>query len=114
MQFVNQLIDFLRDGIAAIFRFVELIWTWSIEQIGQIPWSNLSNLSILKQIFLFIVAAGVIYLLYKAARELFDAGQNALAAFATLLGAIVKTLAPILFAGLAAAAGAWIVNNLNF
>jgi hypothetical protein len=114
MQFFDQLIRFLRDGIAAIFRFVELIWTWSIEQIQRIPWSNLGEISILKQIFLFIVAAGVIYLLYKAARELFAAGQNALAAFATLLSAIVKTLAPILFAGLAAAGGAWVVNNLNF
>ena len=69
---------FLRDGIAAIFQFVEIIWTWSIEQIRAIPWSNLSDLPILKQVLLVIVAGAVIYLLYKAARELFEAGQNAL------------------------------------
>jgi len=114
MQFVDQLIDFLRDGIAAIFRFVELIWTWSIEQIRAIPWNNLGEIPVLKQVLLVIVAGAVIYLLYKAARELFEAGQNALAAFATLLGAIVRTLAPILFAGLIAAGGAWVINNLNF
>lgn len=114
MQFIDQLIAFLRDGIAAIFRFVELIWTWSIEQIRDIPWENLGDLPILKQVLLVIVAGAVIYLLYRAARELFDAAQNALAAFATLLGAIVRTLAPILFAGLTAAAGAWIINNINF
>ena len=114
MQFIDQLISFLRDGIAAIFQFVEIIWTWSIEQIRAIPWSDLSDLPILKQVLLVIVAGAVIYLLYKAARELFEAGQNALAAFATLLGAIVRTLAPVLFAGLTAAAGAWIVNNINF
>ncbi len=114
MAFVDQLIRFLREGIAAIFRFVELIWTWSIEQIRAIPWSNLADLPILKQVLLVVVAGAVIYLLYKAARELFEAGQNALSAFATLLGAIVRTLAPILIAGLTAAGGAWIINNVNF
>jgi len=114
MEFVDQLIAFLRDGIAAIFRFVELIWTWSIEQIRAIPWSNLGELPILKQLLLVVVAGVVLYLAYKAARELFDAGQNALAAFATLLGAIVRTLAPVLIAGLTAAGGAWIINNINF
>ena len=30
MQFLNQLIQFLQQGIAAIFKFIQLIWTWSI------------------------------------------------------------------------------------
>jgi len=114
MEFVDQLIAFLREGIAAIFRFVEIIWTWSIEQIRDIPWSNLAELPILKQVLLVIIAGVVIYLLYKAGRELFEAGQNALTAFATLLGAIVRTLAPVLIAGLTAAAGAWVINNVSF
>lgn len=114
MEFVDQLLAFLRDGIAAIFQFVEIIWTWSIEQIRAVPWSNLSELPILKQVLLVILAGVVIYLVYRAARELFDAGQNALAAFATLLTAIVRTLAPVLIAGLSAAAGAWIINNVSF
>ena len=114
MEFVDQLIAFLRDGIAAIFRFVEIVWTWSIAQIRAVPWGSLGDLHILEQILLVLVAGVVIYLLYRAARELFDAAQNALAAFATLLGAIVRTLAPVLVAGLTAAAGAWIINNVSF
>ena len=114
MDFVDQLLAFLREGIAAIFQFVEIIWTSSIEQIRAVPWGNLGQLPILKQVLLVILAGVVIYLVYRAARELFDAGQNALAAFATLLTAIVRTLAPVLIAGLSAAAGAWIINNVSF
>jgi hypothetical protein len=43
-----------------------------------------------------------------------EAGEKALSAFATLLTVFVKTLPPILLAGFAAAAGAWVVNNVNF
>jgi hypothetical protein len=51
---------------------------------------------------------------YKAIRELLEAGQKALAAVATLLSVLIKTLPPAILAGLAAAAGAWAVNNVNF
>ena len=42
-QFFNQLLQFLQQGIAAIFKFVQLIWTWSVSQIGaltQVPWQS--------------------------------------------------------------------------
>ena len=42
-QIFNQLLQFLQQGIAAIFRFVQLIWTWSSDQIIKVfnaPWSN--------------------------------------------------------------------------
>ena len=32
-QFFNQLLQFLQQEIAAIFKFVQLIWTWSVGQI---------------------------------------------------------------------------------
>jgi hypothetical protein len=56
----------------------------------------------------------VIYFLYRAIRELLEAGEKALSAFATLLAVLIKTLPPAVLAGLAAAAGAWVVNNVTF
>jgi hypothetical protein len=44
-QFFNQLLQFLQQGIAAIFKFVQLIWTWSVGHISaltQVPWQSSS------------------------------------------------------------------------
>jgi hypothetical protein len=114
MQFLDQLLAFLRQGLAAIFRFVELIWRWSVDQIFSVPWNALADLELWKQLLLVVTAGVVIYFLYKAIKELLEAGEKALSAFATLLTVFVKTLPPILLAGFAAAAGAWVVNNVNF
>ena len=54
-QFFDQLLRFLQQGIAAIFRFVELIWGWSVAQISslmRVPWSDWP---LWKQIFLAAV-----------------------------------------------------------
>jgi hypothetical protein len=114
MQFINQLLQFLQQGIAAIFRFIRMIWEWSLAQMRAVPWENLGALPFWKIVLLVLVAAVIIYLAYKAVRELLEAGQKALAAFATLLSVFVQTLVPILLAGIAAAVGAYIVNNVNF
>jgi hypothetical protein len=113
-QVFNQLLQFLQQGIAAIFRFVQLIWTWTVSQITsltQVPWQNWP---LWKQILLVLVLAGVIWALYKAAKQLWEAGERILGAFAALLGVLVKTLPNVIVAGLIALGGLWILNNLDF
>jgi hypothetical protein len=112
-QIFNQLVQFIQQGIAAIFRFVQLIWSWSVDQISRVFDSPWQNWPFWKQILLVMVAAGVIWALYKAAKELWDAGERTLGAFATLLGALVKTLPRVMLAGLIALGGVWLVNNLD-
>jgi hypothetical protein len=112
-QLFNQLVQFVQQGIAAIFRFVQLIWTWSVGQISKVfeaPWQNWP---LWKQILLVLVAGAVIWALYKAAKELWEAGERTLGAFATLLGVLVKTLPRVLVAGVIALGGVWLVNNLD-
>jgi hypothetical protein len=112
-QFFDQLLRFLQQGIAAIFRFVELIWGWSVAQISslmRVPWSDWP---LWKQIFLAFVIVGVVYALYKVAVELWEAGERILAAFATLLGVLVRTLPSVMIAGLVALAGLWVLNNVD-
>jgi hypothetical protein len=113
MQFLNQLLQLLQQGIAAIFRFIGSIWQWTIAQITAVPWNRLNELSIIKVVLLIAVGAAVIYLLYRAIKELLEAGEKLLSAFASVLSVFVKTLPYILIAGIIAAVGAWIINNVN-
>jgi hypothetical protein len=112
-QFFDQLLQFLQQGIAAIFRFVQLVWNWSIAEITKVTQAPWESWPLWKQILLVLIAAGVIWALFRAARELWEAGERVLAAFATLLGALVRTLPSVLIAGLIALGGLWLLNNLN-
>jgi hypothetical protein len=109
----NQLLQFLQLGISAIFHFVQMIWTWSVGQISTllaVPWQQWP---LWKQILLVLVLVGVIWALYKAAIELFAAGERILLAFARLLIVLVRTLPSIVFAGLIALGGVWLINHLD-
>jgi hypothetical protein len=112
-QVFEQFLKFLHDGIAAIFRFVELIWTWSVDQIAKlasVPWQQWP---FWKQLLLVIVLAAVVWALYRVGRELFFAGAAILAAFAELLGVVVRTLPHVMLAGIIALGGVWVINHLD-
>jgi hypothetical protein len=112
-QVFDQFLKFLHDGIAAIFRFVELIWTWSVDQIAKlasVPWQQWP---FWKHLLLVIVLAAVVWALYRVGRELFYAGAAILAAFAELLGVLVRTLPHVMLAGIIALGGVWLINHLD-
>jgi hypothetical protein len=109
----NQLLQFLQQGIAAIFHFVQMIWTWSVGQISTllaVPWQQWP---LWKEILLVFVLIAVIWALYRAAIELFAAGERILIAFAHLLSVLVRTLPSVVFAGLIALGGVWLMNHLD-
>lgn len=109
----NQLLQFLQQGIAAIFHFVQMIWTWSVGQISAllaVPWQQWP---LWKDILLALVLVAVIWALYRAAIELFAAGERILIAFAHLLSVLIRTLPSIVFAGLIALGGVWLMNHLD-
>jgi hypothetical protein len=112
-QVFDQLLRFLHDGISAIFRFVELIWSWSVDQISRlasVPWQQWP---LWKQLLLVLILAGVVWALYRVGRELLLAGAAILAAFADLLGVLVRTLPSVVLAGLIALGGVWVINHLD-
>ena len=112
-QVFDQLLKFLQEGIAAIFHFTQLIWTWSVDQITKlmsVPWQDWP---LWKQVLLVLILAGVLWSLYKVGRELLEAGAAILAAFAGLLGALVQTLPHVFLAGVIALGGVWLVNHLD-
>jgi hypothetical protein len=112
-QVFDQLLKFLQDGIAAIFHFTQLIWTWSVDQITKlmsVPWQDWP---IWKQVLLVLILAAVVYALFQAGRELLAAGAAILHAFARLLAALVQTLPHVFIAGVIALGGVWLVNHLD-
>jgi hypothetical protein len=110
---INQIVQFLQQGVAAIFKFLQLIWTWSFGQIVAVFQSNWQALPVWKIVVLVIVLAAVAYMLYKAALELWEAAEKVFKAFVALLSAFVSVLPYILIAGLIAFAGGWVIHNVN-
>jgi nucleoid-associated protein YgaU len=109
----DQILRFLQEGIAAIFHFVQLIWSWSIGEILKllaVPWQDWP---ILKVFFLALVAAAVVWALYAAAWQLWLAAEKILAAFAALLLVLVQTLPRVLLAGVIALGGVWLANHID-
>ncbi|HXF53757.1 MAG TPA: hypothetical protein VNK52_06490 [Hyphomicrobiaceae bacterium] len=81
-----------------------------IVRVAQSPWQSWP---LWKQLLLVLIAAGVIWALLRVARELREAGEKVLAAFAALLGVLVRTLPSIAVAGLVALGGLWLLNNFD-
>jgi hypothetical protein len=113
-QVIRAIVQFLQQGIAAIFTFLELIWTWSFGQIIAVFQSDWQSLPVWKLVVLVAVLAAVAYVLYKAAIALWAAAVVVFHAFVALLGAFISVLPYILAAGLLAFAGGWVIHNVNF
>ena len=112
-EIVNQIIDFLQKGIAAIFRFFELIWTWSFGEMVRIFQSDWQALPPWKIAVLVIAVLAIVYVLYKAAFELWSAAESILKAFVGLLGVLVSILPYILVAGVIAAGSSYLIQHVN-
>ena len=113
-QIIDQIVRFLKTGIAAIFKFFELIWSWSFGQMIAIFQSDWHNLPIVKIVVLAVVVIAIVYVRYKAVIQLWKAAEQILKAFVGLLSVLVTILPFILIAGLIAFGGSWIVQNVNF
>lgn len=112
-QFLDSLLQLLQQGIAAIFKFIKLIWSWAGEQISQLMSAPWQSWPVAKQVLLAIIVAGVAWAVIRVLADLWQAGERILAAFATLLGVFVKTLPSVLMAGLIALGGIWVLNKVD-
>jgi hypothetical protein len=112
-QIINQIVQFLQQGVAAIFRFLQLVWVWSFGEIIAIFQSDWQALPVWKIVLLVVVLAAVAYLLYKAAVQVWEAAISVFRAFVALLSAFVLVLPYIVIAGLVAFAGGWLIRTVN-
>jgi hypothetical protein len=112
-QIINQIVQFLQQGVAAIFKFLQLVWTWSFGQIVAVFQSDWQTLPVWKIVVLVIVIAAVAYLLYLVAVQLWEAAVTVFKAFVALLSAFVLVLPYIVIAGLIAFGGGWLIQTVN-
>lgn len=112
-EIINKIVQFLQQGIAWIFEFIKLIWTWSFGQIIAIFQSDWQSLPIWKIVVLAIVVVAIVYVLYKALWELWEAAEKILKAFIGLLSVLVTILPYVIIAGLIAFGGSWVIQNVN-
>lgn len=113
-QIIDQIINFLQQGITAIFRFIELIWQWSFGNIIGVFQSDWQSLPLWKIAVLGIVVLAIVYVLYRAVVQLWKAAEQILKAFVGLLSVLVSILPYVLVAGLIAAGGAYVIQHVNF
>lgn len=113
-QALNTLLEFLKQGITAIFKFFQLAFNWAFDQFGRLTQVRFGSLTTWKQVVIVVVVLVVVGLLVRAGKELLEAGERILAAFVTLLAALVHVLPWILGAGVVAFLGLLVLNNVNF
>jgi hypothetical protein len=112
-EILTQILHFLQQGIAAIFRFVELIWTWSVDQVVKLTAVSWHDWPLLKVILLVVLVGAIVLALYRVFWELWIGAERTLSAFAGLLVIFVHTLPRVLLAGVIALAGLWLMNHLD-
>ncbi len=111
---INSIIQFLQQGIAAIFHFLQLIWTWSFGQIVAIFSSDWQALPLWKLALLVVALGAIAYILYRAALVLWEAAVVVFTAFVALLTAFVSVLPQIVIAGLIAFGAGYVIQHVNF
>ncbi|MGO9484844.1 MAG: hypothetical protein ACLPX9_09725 [Rhodomicrobium sp.] len=114
MDFLNDLLGFMEAVITGIFQFIRMLLVWSIEQIAAVPWGALSYLPPWKVMLLSTIMAFILLFFYRMAWAFWEAGEKAMTAFILVMTVFIRSLPLIVLAGIAAAAGAWIINNVNF
>lgn len=112
-QMSDQSLQFLEDGLAWVVGWVEAVWAWSSDQMARMAQTPWENWPLWKQILFVIVAAAVIYILFLAALQLWEAVLNVVSAVATFTGTLIVTLPTIVLAGAIALAGLWVINNFS-
>ena len=113
-QIIDQIVNLLQQGIAAIFKFVDLVWQWSFCQMFEIFQSNWQALPVWKIAILAVVVIAIVYVLSRGLFALWKAAEQIFRAFVELLMVLISILPYVLIAGLIAAAGSYVIQHVNF
>jgi H+/Cl- antiporter ClcA len=109
----NQLLNTIQQAVATVFRLIQYIWTWSIDQIMRVAQSPWQSWPLWKQIVLALIIAAVAWALFQVVTQLWEVGERIISAFLALLGVLVRTLPAIAIAGAIALGGTWLLNNMD-
>ena len=112
-QVLNQVSQMAQKLVSVIWQVLQFIWNWSFGQVVKMFQMPFSNLPLWKQVIFVLVIAALGYFLYKIAKDLLKAVQSVLGAIVGLISALIAMLPQIVWAGLIAFGGAWVITNFN-
>jgi hypothetical protein len=112
-QVLNEVGQIAQRLAAVIWQVLQFIWNWSFGQIVKMFQLPFNNLPIWKQVIFVLVIGALAYFLYKVAKDLLKAVQSVLGAIVGLISALIHMLPQIVWAGLIAFGGAWVITTLN-
>jgi hypothetical protein len=108
-----ELSDIIGRLASLIWEALLVLWGWSFGQIVTMFQLPFDDLPVWKQVLFIVVIVSLVYLAHKVARDLLRAVQTMLGAVVGLIGAFIIMLPQIVWAGLIAFGGAWVIMNVN-
>ena len=111
--FLNQLGQIAQQLSNVIWQVLQFIWNWSFGQVARMFSMPFNALPLWKQIIYVLVIAALAYFFYKIAKDLLKATQSILGAIVSLISALISMLPQIVWVGLIAFGGAWVITTLN-
>jgi len=112
-QVLNQVSQIAQQLMSVVWQVLRFIWDFSFGQIVGMFDRPFTTLPAWKQILYVLVIVAIAYFLYKIAKDLLKAVQSVLGAIVGLVSALIAMLPQIVWAGLIAFGGAWVIRNLN-
>jgi hypothetical protein len=112
-QVANEVSQIAQRLAGIVWQVLQFIWNWSFGQIVKMFQVPFNSLPLWKQVLFVLVVAALGYLLYKVAKDLLKAVQSVLGAVVGFISALIGMLPQIVYAGLIAFGGAWIIANLS-
>ena len=112
-QVLNQVSQMAQKLVSVIWQVLQFIWNWSFGQIVKMVQMPFNNLPLWKQVLFVLVIGALAYFFYKIAKDLLKAVQSVLGAIVGLISALIAMLPQIVWAGLIAFGGAWVITNFN-
>jgi hypothetical protein len=111
--FLNQLGQIAQQLSNVIWQVLQFIWNWSFGQVARMLGMPFNSLPLWKQIIYVLVIVALAYFFYKIAKDLLKATQSILSAIVSLISALIGMLPQIVWVGLIAFGGAWVITTLN-
>jgi hypothetical protein len=112
-QVLNEVSQIAQKLVAVIWQVLQFIWTWSFGQVVKMFQMPFNNLPLWKQVVFVLVVGALAYFFYKIAKDLLKAVQSVLGAIVHLVSALIAMLPQIVYAGLIAFGGAWVITTLS-
>ena len=105
--------EVFRRVAEVIWHVVEFLWSWSFGQIVAMFRLPLNSLPLWKQLLFAAVLVSLGYLFHKISKDLLKAVQSVVGAMVGFATALIGMVPQIVWAGLIAFGGAWVMSNMD-